>query len=188
MNIFEEYKDKIISIIKKAEKDKLLILPDNLNSVNVDSTPPKIDFDISTNVSMVLAKPNNKSPNDLAIIIIDMFKKEDKNIEEISFAKPGFINIKFNKDYWSNFTNKLIGSPNNYGSSNKNQKKYLVEFVSANPTGPLHVGHCRGAILGDVISNLLKFNQNTVEREYYVNDYGNQISHFNHSVYLRVRE
>ncbi len=188
MNIFEEYKDKIISIIKKAEKDKMLILSDNLNSVNVDSTPPKIDFDISTNVSMVLAKPNNKSPNDLAIILIDMFKKEDKNIEEISFAKPGFINIKFNKDYWSNFTNKLIGSPNNYGSSNKNQKKYLVEFVSANPTGPLHVGHCRGAILGDVISNLLKFNQNTVEREYYVNDYGNQISHFNHSVYLRVRE
>ena len=188
MNIFEEYKDKIISIIKKAEKDKMLILSDNLNSVNVDSTPPKIDFDISTNVSMVLAKPNNKSPNDLAIILIDMFKKEDKNIEEISFAKPGFINIKFNKDYWSNFTNKLIGSPNNYGSSNKNQKKYLVEFVSANPTGPLHVGHCRGAILGDVISNLLKFNQNTVEREYYVNDYGNQISHFNHSVYLRIRE
>ena len=188
MNIFEEYKDKIISIIKKAEKDKMLILSDNLNSVNVDSTPPKIDFDISTNVSMVLAKPNNKSPNDLAVILIDLFKKEDKSIEEISFAKPGFINIKFNKDYWSNFTNKLIGSPNNYGSSNKNQKKYLVEFVSANPTGPLHVGHCRGAILGDVISNLLKFNQNTVEREYYVNDYGNQISHFNHSVYLRVRE
>ena len=137
---------------------------------------------------MVLAKPNNKSPNDLAQILIDLLKKADKSIEEISFAKPGFINIKFNKDYWSNFTNKLIGSPNNYGSSNKNQKKYLVEFVSANPTGPLHVGHCRGAILGDVISNLLKFNQNTVEREYYVNDYGNQISHFNHSVYLRIRE
>ena len=82
MNIFEEYKDKIISIIKKAEKDKLLILPDNLNSVNVDSTPPKIDFDISTNVSMVLAKPNNKSPNDLAVILIDLLKKEDKSIEE----------------------------------------------------------------------------------------------------------
>jgi len=188
MNIFEEYKNKIISIIKKAENDNLLILPDNLNSINVDSTPPKIDFDISTNVSMVLAKPNNKSPNDLAVILIDLIKKEDKSIEEISFAKPGFINIKFNKDYWSNFTNNLIGLRNNYGSSNKKQKKYLVEFVSANPTGPLHVGHCRGAILGDVISNLLKFNQNTVEREYYVNDYGNQISHFNHSVYLRIRE
>ena len=81
------------------------------------------------------------------------------------------------------WANKLIDSPNNYGSSNKDKKKYLVEFVSANPTGPLHVGHCRGAILGDVISNILEFNQNIVEREYYVNDYGNQISLFNHSVY-----
>ena len=74
MNIFEEYKKKLITIIKKAEKDKLLILPENLNSVNVDSTPPKIDFDISTNVSMVLAKPNNKSPNDLAKVLIELLK------------------------------------------------------------------------------------------------------------------
>ena len=188
MNIFEDYKNKIILIIKKAAKDKLLILPENLNSVNVDSTPPKIDFDISTNVSMVLAKINNKSPNDLAQILIKLLKNEDKNIDEISFAKPGFINIKFNNDYWNNFANKLITSPHNYGSSNKVKKKYLVEFVSANPTGPLHVGHCRGAILGDVISNVLQFNQNIVEREYYVNDYGNQVSHFNYSVYLRIRE
>ena len=188
MNIFEDYKNKIISIIKKAAKDKLLTLPENLNGVNVDSTPPKIDFDISTNVSMVLAKINNKSPNDLAQILIKLLKNEDKNIDEITFAKPGFINIKFNNDYWNNFANKLITSPHNYGSSNKVEKKYLVEFVSANPTGPLHVGHCRGAILGDVISNVLQFNQNIVEREYYVNDYGNQVSHFNYSVYLRIRE
>ncbi len=188
MNIFEEYKNKIISIIKKAAKDKLLTLPENLNGVNVDSTPPKIDFDISTNVSMVLAKINNKSPNDLAQILIKLLKNEDKNIDEITFAKPGFINIKFNNDYWNNFANKLITSPHNYGSSNKVEKKYLVEFVSANPTGPLHVGHCRGAILGDVISNVLQFNQNIVEREYYVNDYGNQVSHFNYSIYLRIRE
>ena len=188
MNIFEEYKNKLIRIIKKAKKDKLLILPENLNSVNVDSTPPKIDFDISTNVSMVLAKPNNKSPNDLAQILIELLKNEDKNIDEISFAKPGFINIKFNNEYWNNFANKIISSSQNYGSSSKNKKKYLVEFVSANPTGPLHVGHCRGAILGDVISNILEFNQNTVEREYYVNDYGNQVSHFNYSIYLRIRE
>ncbi len=188
MNIFEEYKNKILTIIKKAEKDNLLILPENLNGINVDSTPPKIDFDISTNVSMVLSKPNNKSPNDLAKVLIELLKKEDKNIDEISFAKPGFINIKFNNNYWNNFTNKLFESAHDYGSSNKVKKKYLVEFVSANPTGPLHVGHCRGAILGDVISNLLKFNKNVVEREYYVNDYGNQISHFNYSVYLRIRE
>ncbi len=81
MNIFEEYKKKLITIIKKAKNDKLLILPENLNSINVDSTPPKIDFDISTNVSMVLAKLNNKSPNDLAKILIDLLKNEDKNIQ-----------------------------------------------------------------------------------------------------------
>ena len=121
MNIFEEYKKKLITIIKKAEKDKSLILPENLNSVNVDSTPPKIDFDISTNVSMVLAKPNNKSPNDLAIALIELLKKEDKNIDEISFAKPGFINIKFNKNYWNNFANKIISSSHNYGSSGKDK-------------------------------------------------------------------
>ncbi len=188
MNIFEEYKSKILKIIKKAEKDKLLTLPKNLTGINVDTTPPKIDYDISTNVCMVLSKPNNKPPNDIAEIIIDLIKKEDNLIEEISFAKPGFINIKFNKKYWNNFANKLINASHNYGSSNKDKKKYLIEFVSANPTGPLHVGHCRGAILGDVISNLLKFNNNVVEKEYYVNDFGNQISHFNYSVYLRIRE
>jgi len=188
MNIFEEYKNKLLKIIKKAEKDKLLTLPENLNGINVDSTPPKIDFDISTNVSMVLSKFNNKPANVLAEIIINLLKKEDATIEGISFAKPGFINIKFNKNYWNNFANELLNTSHNYGSSNKDKKKYLVEFVSANPTGPLHVGHCRGAVLGDVISNILKFNNNIVKKEYYVNDHGNQIFHFNYSVYLRIRE
>ncbi len=188
MNIFEEYKNKILNIIKSAEKDKLLILPENLNGINVDSTPPNIDFDLSSNVAMVLSKTNNKSPQDLSQILIKLLKNNDKYINQISFAKPGFINIKFNKNYWNNFTNHLINSSSEFGSTNIDKKKYLVEFVSANPTGPLHVGHCRGAILGDVISNLLKFNKNSVEKEYYVNDYGNQIFHFNHSVYLRIRE
>ena len=189
MNIFEEYKIKLITIIKKAEKDKLLILPENLNSVNVDSTPPKIDFDISTNVAMVLAKPNNKSPNDLAQILIKLLKNEDKSIEEISFAKPGFINIKFNKSFWNNFLKEIIINQKEFGVNKKQKKKtYLVEFVSANPTGPLHVGHCRGAVIGDVISNILIFNQNKVIKEYYVNDYGNQIINFTKSVYFRIRE
>ena len=82
MNIFKEYKNKILNTIKKAEKDKILILPENLNSINVDSTPPKIDFDLSTNVSMVLSKPNNKSPNVIADIIIDLLKKDDHNIDQ----------------------------------------------------------------------------------------------------------
>jgi len=122
MNIFEEYKNKILKIIKKAEKDKLLNLPENLSSINVDSTPSNIDFDISTNVSMALSKANDKPPNVLAEIIIGLLKKEDDTIKEISFAKPGFINIKFSKNYWNNFVNKLIKSSHNYGSSNKKKK------------------------------------------------------------------
>ena len=123
MNIFEEYKNKILTIIKKAEKDKLLILPENLNGVNVDSTPPNIDFDLSTNVSMVLSKSNNKSPNIIAETIINLLKKQDTQIEEIVFAKPGFINIRFNKNYWNSFANKLITISHKYGSSKKDKKK-----------------------------------------------------------------
>jgi len=104
-------------------------------------------------------------------------------------VKPGFIDIKFKHNFWNEFLKDIINSKVTYGSNFKQKKqKYLVEFVSANPTGPLHVGHCRGAILGDVISNILKFNNHDVVKEYYVNDYGNQIINFTKSVYLRIRE
>ncbi len=188
MNIFEEYRTKIINILKEEEKSNAIHLPENLNIINVDSTPTNIDFDISTNLSMVLAKLNNKTPEDLSSKLIKLIKQEDDNIDEIVFAKPGFINIRFNNNFWNQFAENLINNSNNYGSAKKNGKKYLVEYVSANPTGPLHVGHCRGAILGDVISNILKFNNNEVVKEYYVNDHGSQISHFTYSVYLRIIE
>ena len=112
---------------------------------------------------------------------------DDKYIDKIDIKKPGFINIKFNSNFWSEFSLNIFNDKK-YGSNNKNNKKYLIEFVSANPTGPLHVGHCRGAILGDVISNLLLFNNNEIIKEYYVNDHGNQIIHFTKSVYFRILE
>ncbi len=188
MNIFKLYKDKIIDIIKSANKKGLIKLPDNLNSINVDLPPKKFNCDLSTNVSMVLSKPNNKPPLEIAELLSNLLKKEDKYIEKLTIEKPGFININLNSEFW-NFFAKDILNEKNYGSQkNLNQKKYLIEFVSANPTGPLHVGHSRGAILGDVISNLLKFNNQIVTKEYYVNDYGNQILHFSKSVYFRARE
>ena len=188
MNIFDNYKDKIISVINAASANGHIQLPSNLNSINVDSTPKKINFDISTNVAMVLAKPNSKSPQQLSNVLIKLIKDNDEKIELIEFAKPGFINIKFTKRFWSEFSKNVIENEKSYGSNNSNRKKILVEYVSANPTGPLHVGHCRGAILGDVISKLLSFNNNDVSKEYYVNDHGNQIYHFTYSVYLRIRE
>ena len=188
MNIFQTYNDKIIKLLKTAKENNLLELPENLSGINVEIPPAKINCDMSTNVAMVLSKPNNKSPLDLAKVIADIIKKNDENLDDIKIEKPGFINLKFKKIFWNNFLKTIINQ-SNYGSNTTNvSKKYLVEFVSANPTGPLHVGHCRGAILGDVISNLLIFNNHKVTKEYYVNDYGNQIIHFTKSVYFRIRE
>jgi len=188
MNIFNLYREKIIEKIKSANKNDLIKLPENLNSINVDIPPKKFNCDLSTNVSMVLSKPNNKSPLEIAEILSELIKKDDQYIEKTIIEKPGFININLNRKFW-NFFSKEILNNKNYGSQkNSNQKNFLIEFVSANPTGPLHVGHSRGAILGDVISNLLKFNNQNVTKEYYVNDYGNQILHFTKSVYFRVRE
>ena len=100
---------------------------------------------------------------------------------------PGFLNIKLSKEGIVTNINSILKDRDTYGSKKLN-KKYNLEFVSANPTGPLHVGHCRGAIFGDVLSNLLIFNGNKVTKEYYINDYGNQIKNFVESVYLRIRE
>ena len=188
MNIFETYLDKIIKLIKSAKEDNLLELPENLSGINVDIPPAKFNCDMSTNVAMVLSKTNNKSPVEIAELITDIIKKNDENLDNIKIEKPGFINLKFKKSFWNNFLESIIND-NKYGSKKlNNPKKYLIEFVSANPTGPLHVGHCRGAILGDVISNLLMFNNHQVTKEYYVNDYGNQIIYFTKSVYFRIRE
>ena len=189
MNIFELYLDKIKSIIVDLNKKGELIIPETLNGINSEIPPAKFDSDISTNVAMVLSKLNKKSPLDLAEKISPIIKENDPLIESITIVKPGFINIKFKPIFWSNFIKEIILNAKTFGINEKEKKlNYLVEFVSANPTGPLHVGHCRGAILGDVISNVLLFNNHKVTKEYYVNDYGNQIINFTKSVYFRIRE
>jgi len=188
MNIFEQYLDKIKEILSTLSSNGDLILPDSLNGITAEIPPSKFDSDISTNVAMVLSKINNKSPLDLASILAEKIKKEDKFIEDISVVKPGFINIKFKPIFWTNFIKEVIKNSNSFGTNKNIKRNYLIEFVSANPTGPLHVGHCRGAILGDVMANLLLFNNNKVTKEYYINDYGNQIINFTKSVYYRIRE
>ena len=189
MNIFELYLDKIKLIIVSLSKEGKLIIPETFYGINSEIPPAKFDCDISTNVAMVLSKLNKKSPIDLAEIISPIIKENDPLIETINIVKPGFINIKFKPIFWSNFIKEIISNAKSFGINEKEKKlNYLVEFVSANPTGPLHVGHCRGAILGDVISNVLLFNNHKVTKEYYVNDYGNQIINFTKSVYFRIRE
>ncbi len=189
MNIFDIYLAKIKKILVNAKKDNQIILPENLDSINVDIPPKNFNCDISTNVAMVLAKVNKKSPLDIASLLSPIIRNNEPDIEEIMIEKPGFINIKFKINFWNTFVKEIVKADKHFGSKLKNKKeKYLIEFVSANPTGPLHVGHCRGAILGDVISNILKFNNHEVSKEYYVNDDGNQIISFTKSVYLRIKE
>ena len=189
MNIFEIYLKKIKDLILTLNKEGLIEIPKDLNSINVDIPPQQFDSDISTNVAMVLSKINKTNPLELAKKFESSLMKNDTNIDKIEIVKPGFINIKFKPVFWNDFLKEIINNYKKFGiNTNEPKKNYLIEFVSANPTGPLHVGHCRGAILGDVISNILKFNQHKVYKEYYVNDYGNQILSFTKSVYLRIRE
>ena len=189
MNIFQSYLEKIHKIIIELANNNKIIIPESLNGINAEIPPEKFDSDISTNVAMVLSKLNKKSPNELAKLISSTLKDNDPLIDDIFIIKPGFINIKFKPVFWTKFVKEIIKNSKEFGINHKEEKlNYLVEFVSANPTGPLHVGHCRGAILGDVISNVLTFNNHKVTKEYYVNDYGNQIINFTKSVYFRIRE
>ena len=187
MNIFEYYLSKINKLVISHKEVLKLKNLDNLKSVNLEVPPEKFNFDLSCNIALVLAKSNKLNPQNLSIELKNLFKKEIKNFDKIEIAGPGFINIKLSKVAIIENINSILKNGKLYGS-NKSNETYNIEFVSANPTGPMHVGHCRGAIYGDVLANLLKFNGNSVTKEYYINDYGNQIKNFVMSVYLRIRE
>jgi len=187
MNIFERHLSEIRKIIL-SEKDSLkLEIIENLQGVNLEIPPEHFNFDLSCNIAMVLGKKNKINPKTLALKLKDIFLTKINNFSEIDIAGPGFLNIKLSKSALLNNIETIINNNEVYGS-NKSSETYNIEFVSANPTGPMHVGHCRGAIYGDVLANLLKFNGNKVTKEYYINDYGNQIKNFVESVYLRIVE
>ena len=159
---------------------------------NVARFSPKFSFFSgfpvpTSNICLILSKLNKINPKDLALKIKELIFQDIKQIQNIDIAGPGFLNMKLTNDTIYDSMNEILNHHENYGSGNNN-KNYNIEFVSANPTGPMHVGHCRGAVYGDVLSNLLKFNGNEVTKEYYINDYGNQIINFTKSVYLRIRE
>ena len=187
MNIFKYCQKEILEIIKKSSNEIGIKESIDLIDVTIESPPEKFDCDLSTNIAMVLGKKNKVSPLDLAKKIIGILKNRTKLFRKIDLAGPGFINFWLSESLLINFINEVNNQNERYGSSN-NKKKFNIEFVSANPTGPMHVGHCRGAVFGDVLSNLLKFNGNSVTKEYYINDYGNQIENFAKSIFLRMRE
>ena len=186
MNIFEHHLSEIKKIIL-LDKDSLKVSQvDDFKGINLEIPPEIFNFDLSCNIAMVLGKKNNIDPKNLALKLKDIFLKKIVNFSEIEIAGPGFLNIKLSKSAILNNMNLILNNKA-YGSTKSNET-YNIEFVSANPTGPMHVGHCRGAIYGDVLANLLSFNGNKVTKEYYINDYGGQIRNFVESVYLRIIE
>ncbi len=187
MNLLTNYLEVIKKTVKTNKEINALLLEKNFSNINIEIPPENINFDLSSNIALVLGKRNKINPNEVAIKIKKILSTKIKDFSSVEIAGPGFINIKLSNSSWIKNINLVLKSRNKFGN-NKQKKKYNVEFVSANPTGPLHVGHCRGAIFGDVISNLLMFNGNKVTKEFYVNDYGNQINVFSESVFYRLKE
>jgi len=165
-------------------------LPEGLDRRNVTVEPPRdaSHGDLATNAAMVLAKPAGTNPRALAEKIAAELGKLDE-VEAVSIAGPGFINMTLNEDIWRTELSAILDGGADYGRSTRGRGTTVnIEYVSANPTGPMHMGHCRGAVVGDALASLLQFAGNTVIREYYVNDAGGQVDVLARSVHLRYRE
>jgi arginyl-tRNA synthetase len=145
--------------------------------------------DFATNVAMQLAKPEKKAPRQIAEILVNILKNNSELFEKVEIAGPGFINFFINKSLWRDSLKSIVLAGDDYGKGTAGKgKKVQVEFVSANPTGPLHIGHGRGAATGDAVASILTAAGFEVEREYYINDAGNQMDTLGKSVYLRYCE
>ena len=184
MNIINYYRDKIKEIlIKEFDLEE-----SDFKNISFEFPKDSSLGDFSTNASMVLSGKLKKSSQEIASIIINLIKKYP-DFEKVQIAGKGFININLKKNIWWDLLSKILKEKDKYGDSNfgKNEKINL-EYVSANPTGPLHVGHTRGAVFGDTLSNILKKVGYNVCKEYYVNDAGEQIDKLAQSVFFRYKE
>jgi len=188
MNIFDIYKKKIHDLVVKNCEIFNIDPEVNFGEVVIEIPPQEFNFDLSSNIALVLGKKTKQPPVKLANLIKDLLLKSFNDFSEISIAGPGFINFRFNSKTYQKLILDILSFNKKYGSSSEKKESFNIEFVSANPTGPMHIGHSRGAIYGDVLANLLKFNGNIVTKEYYINDYGNQIINFTESVFFRLRE
>ncbi len=156
--------------------------------IQVEVTRDPQHGDVTTNAAMVLAKPSGRKPCELAEMI-EAGLKTDSTVSDVEIAGPGFVNLRLKPAFWQACLREILEAGPSYGQSKIGQGQSVhVEYVSANPTGPMHIGHARGAVVGDVIANLLAYTGYQVTREYYVNDAGSQIDTLARSVYLRYRQ
>ena len=188
MNPFNQFKTILDNTLIQLVDDGLL--PDGVDTSRVVVEPPRdtAHGDITTNAAMVLAKPSGKPPRQLAEYLCQALEQHEY-ISSAEVAGPGFVNLRICKTYWPGFIRAVLAGGVEFARSTMGQGRSVnVEYVSANPTGPLHVGHCRGAVFGDALANLLAATGHEVTREYYINDAGSQIDTLSESVYLRYLE
>ncbi|MEM9061026.1 MAG: arginine--tRNA ligase [Pseudomonadota bacterium] len=187
MNLFAEIKTTIAATLEGLSATGAL--PGGLDPSNVTVEPPRdpAHGDMATNAAMVLAKQAKMKPRDLAEQIAGELRKDDR-ITEVTVAGPGFINLRLDNAVWLEVVGAALTERTHFGRAPRNGKRVNVEFVSANPTGPLHVGHTRGAVFGDALAGLLDHAGWDVTREYYINDGGAQVDVVARSAYLRYRE
>ncbi len=188
MNIFHHIRDKVERALKVLAGKGLLPEDTDFSRITVEAPRDSSHGDVTTNAAMVLAKPAGRKPRDLAEEIAALLR-EDPDIETVDIAGPGFINMRLSEAFWPRLMDAVLELGEAYGRSDLGQgMKVNVEYVSANPTGPLHVGHCRGAVFGDALANLLEETGHDVTREYYINDAGAQVDVLARSTFLRYRE
>ena len=188
MNLYQHFRNKVVQAVEELVSDGEI--PDGLDLARIAVEPPRETGlgDITTNAAMVLSKPAGLKPKDLAEKLAGRLKAVESVIET-EIAGPGFINIRLDPAFWQERLREILGAGPAYGDSELGKgEKVNVEYVSANPTGPLHVAHARGAVVGDALASLLEKAGYDVTREYYINDAGAQVDALSRSAYLRYRE
>ena len=188
MNIYSNIRDLVVSSLDKMVSDGFLEIGLRYDNISVEPPRDQAHGDMATNAAMVLAKLANKPPRQIAEYLSNILIS-DERVREVNVAGPGFINIRIEEPVLQAVVKSSLLLGSKYGQTQLgNGKRVNVEYISANPTGPLHVGHTRGAVFGDALSNLLNYVGYDVTREYYINDGGTQVDVLARSVYLRYLE
>ena len=187
MNLFSEVRSLVVESLGQLIEEERL--PSGLDFTAVAVEPPRdpLHGDMATNAAMVLAKPAKQKPRDIAESLAEKLRA-DSRVLSAEVAGPGFLNLRLEAIVWQGLVRDILVDPTFGRSSLGDGKKVNVEYVSANPTGPLHVGHTRGAVFGDALASLLDYAGYNVTREYYINDGGAQVDVLARSVYLRYLE
>jgi arginyl-tRNA synthetase len=188
MNVYSHFRDETLDVLEKLSGTGKL--PAGLDTSKVTAEPPReaSHGDVSTNAALVLSKAIGKKPRDIAELLLVSLKTHEE-VEAADIAGPGFINLRLKSSFWHARLAEVLTAGERYGESTMGQGRAVnVEYVSANPTGPMHVGHCRGAVVGDALAALFDKTGFKVAREYYINDAGAQVDQLARSVHLRYRE